>query len=227
MTVPYGYFSYLNMVQLVSSEKPPATTARQDQRRDAILAVAREVFNAEGYATASMSAIAAKLGGSKGTLYNYFPSKEALFEACIHQQCARFADGLFDMPDDQPVADVLVRFGMRFLDHLFSDWAVRMFQIIVAEAHRSPELTRIFYDAGPAVGLRGLQAYIERAVAAGRLAASDCAVAAAQFHALCRGHSHLVIVLGLAQRPSDAAIAQDVARAVEMFMARYGAAGAR
>jgi len=210
----------------LSTRKPiPSPTARQDQRREAILAVAREVFNAEGFAAASMSAIAARLGGSKGTLYNYFPSKESLFEACIRHQCARFADGLFDMPDDRPVAEVLARFGRRFLDHLFSEWAVRLFQIIVAEAHRSPELTRMFYDAGPAVGLRGLQAYLQRAVAADRLAAPDCAVAAAQFMALCRGHSHLVMVLNLGDRPSDAAIALDVARAVEMFMARYGAAG--
>jgi AcrR family transcriptional regulator len=185
--------------------------------------VAQEVFNAEGFAAASMSAIAARLGGSKGTLYNYFTSKEALFEACIRSQCARFADGLFDMPDDRPVAEVLTRFGRRFLDHLFSDRAVRLFQILVAEAPRAPELTRIFYDVGPAVGLGRLQAYLERAKTAGRIRAPDCMVAAAQFMSLCRGHSHLAMVLNLGERPSDAVIADDVAGAVAMFMARYGA----
>ena len=47
--------------------------AARDSRRQAIMDVAREVFMAEGFAEASMSAIAAQVGGSKGTLYNYFP----------------------------------------------------------------------------------------------------------------------------------------------------------
>ena len=36
-----------------------------------------------------MSTIAARLGGSKGTLYNYFKSKEELFEAYIRETCGR------------------------------------------------------------------------------------------------------------------------------------------
>ena len=42
----------------------------RDARREAILDVASDVFLEEGYANASMSTIAARLGGSKGTLYN-------------------------------------------------------------------------------------------------------------------------------------------------------------
>jgi AcrR family transcriptional regulator len=57
------------------------TSARRDAKRDTIIEVARQVFFEEGYAAASMSTIAARLGGSKGTLYNYFKSKEELFEA--------------------------------------------------------------------------------------------------------------------------------------------------
>ena len=70
-------------------------TAR-DRRRDAIIDVAREVFFEEGYAAASMSSIAARLGGSKGTLYNYFRSKDELFEAQVRDGCERLAAGTFD-----------------------------------------------------------------------------------------------------------------------------------
>jgi AcrR family transcriptional regulator len=55
----------------------------KDVRRQAIMQIARDIFLEEGYAAASMSAIAARLGGSKGTLYNYFASKEELFKAVI------------------------------------------------------------------------------------------------------------------------------------------------
>src|SRR3954464_10654712 len=56
-------------------------------RRELILDVASEVFLKEGYAATSMSEIAARLGGSKGTLYNYFKSKEELFEAYVSRNC--------------------------------------------------------------------------------------------------------------------------------------------
>ena len=50
-------------------------------RRKAILATAREMFLDQGYKPVSMSAIAARLGGSKTTLWSYFPSKPVLFMA--------------------------------------------------------------------------------------------------------------------------------------------------
>src|SRR5258708_8438615 len=74
-----------------------------DARREAILDVAQQVFLKEGYAAASMSTIAARLGGSKGTLYNYFRSKEELFEAFIVDSCRVQADAIFDhMPPLEP-----------------------------------------------------------------------------------------------------------------------------
>ncbi|OYW88264.1 MAG: TetR family transcriptional regulator, partial [Sphingobium sp. 32-64-5] len=51
---------------------------RTDDRRQAILDVATEMFREVGYARASMAAISARIGGSKGTLYGYFKSKEEL-----------------------------------------------------------------------------------------------------------------------------------------------------
>ena len=44
--------------------------------------------------------IAAKLGGSKGTLYNYFKSKEELFAAVMQRQCGALAETLFDVAHD-------------------------------------------------------------------------------------------------------------------------------
>ena len=44
---------------------------------------------AEGYGATSMSTIAARVGGSKATLYHYFKSKEELFDAFVRRFCAR------------------------------------------------------------------------------------------------------------------------------------------
>jgi AcrR family transcriptional regulator len=163
---------------------------RRDQRREAILEVARAVFTEEGFAAASMSSIAARLGGSKGTLYNYFKSKEELFAAYVREECARTADGIFDGASGKDIAGRLSAIGERFLSHLLSERSVRTYQLVVAEAHRTPELARVFYEAGPAVGLERLTRVLEEARAEGEIEAVDCEVAALQFMALCRGNLH-------------------------------------
>ena len=56
---------------------------KSEEKRLEILAIATEVFREKGYADASMNEIASRVGGSKSTLYNYFPSKEDLFVATM------------------------------------------------------------------------------------------------------------------------------------------------
>ena len=49
-------------------------------RRDAIIAAAAQAFDANGYAATTVDQVAVKAGISKGSIYNYFHSKEELFE---------------------------------------------------------------------------------------------------------------------------------------------------
>ena len=56
---------------------------KTEDRRQAILEVAHAVFREKGFERASMATISRRLGGSKGTLYGYFKSKEELFETAM------------------------------------------------------------------------------------------------------------------------------------------------
>lgn len=212
---PYGTVRRMNATALKTS---------RDRRRDAIVEVARQVFYEEGYAAASMSSIAARLGGSKGTLYNYFRSKEELFEAQVREDCGRIAKEAFDLAgDDRPIAEVLAQLGERYLGHLYSDWAVRTYRVVVAEAMRSPQLARIFYEAGPAVGLKRLETYLEEVRARGLVKIDDCNLAAGEFLTLCRGHQHFIYVLNLESGPSPGQIKAQALHAVSLFLKSYGA----
>ena len=51
-----------------------------ENRREAIIAAAAQAFDAHGYAATTVDEVAAKAGISKGNVYNYFRSKEELFE---------------------------------------------------------------------------------------------------------------------------------------------------
>jgi AcrR family transcriptional regulator len=200
--------------------------AKRDQRRDTILEVAGEVFAEEGFAATSMSNIAARLGGSKGTLYNYFRSKEELFAAVVQEECGRMADVLFEVDESQTIAETLTAIGERFIKHLMADWTVRMFRVVVAEASRTPELARAFYEAGPAQGSRMLTDILEQARARGEIVADDCELAAQHFMSLCRGQHHLRCVLNLMSPLNADEIKVVIAEAVLTFMARFGARGA-
>ena len=74
MTVP----SYL------SNAQPKQPRQKRGERRVAeLLAAAAEVFAETGYRAATMSAIAEKAGAPIGSLYQFFPSKEAIADGLL------------------------------------------------------------------------------------------------------------------------------------------------
>lgn len=52
---------------------------KAEARRKAILAAAAELFDARGYAATTVEEVAARAGIAKGSVYNYFRSKDDLF----------------------------------------------------------------------------------------------------------------------------------------------------
>jgi AcrR family transcriptional regulator len=195
--------------------------AARDQRREGIMTVAREVFFEVGYAAASMSMIAARLGGSKGTLYNYFKNKEELFEAQVRDVCGHAADRIIEATSEQDPAQALQAFGEKYLHHLYNQQTVHMFRILVAESQRRPELGRMFYEVGPARGRKALQTYLEGAKALGKLDPPDCALAADQFLSLCKGPAHLQFMLNLIPPLTGEEIRAHVSQTVACFVRLY------
>src|SRR6201998_722838 len=117
----------------------PQREARRGDRRDAILDVAHECFIAEGSGATSMSTIATRLGGSKGTLYNYFHSKEELFDAFVRRSCAKLAGVLRALPKQGGVRERLVAVARNFLSFLISPQALAVNRLVVGEGERFPE----------------------------------------------------------------------------------------
>lgn len=145
------------------------TRLDRDARRELILDVAQEVFLEEGFANASMSVIAARLGGSKGTLYNYFKSKDELFNAYVERRCL-WQDEIFAAPlDDETPAETLRRIGRAYLTRVLTDFNLRNFRLIAAEAERAPEIGQTFYDAGPRRGVLRVTELLEGMAKAGHL----------------------------------------------------------
>lgn len=119
------------------------------ERRANIIAVARQHFFEHGYSGTNMSAIAAKLGGSKGTLWSYFPSKEDLFAAVIEDTAAGIRSHIdVSGPKDDPV-ELLRRLARSIIDRALSPIVLSMFRLIASEVDRQPHIGEIFYERGP------------------------------------------------------------------------------
>jgi AcrR family transcriptional regulator len=195
----------------------------RDVRREAILDVASEVFMEVGFAAASMSEIAARVGGSKGTLYNYFKSKEDLFEAYIQRYCAfqqEAMDELLSRPGEMRAT--LLDVGRSYMEVSVSARGIRNFSLIAAESHRAPEIGRAFYAAGPSRGAQILIDFMTLAVEDGRLRPCDPSRAAYQFIALCQNRYLKACLCNALPLPSPEEIDAEVEAAVDTFMAAFG-----
>ncbi|WCT74333.1 TetR/AcrR family transcriptional regulator [Sphingomonas naphthae] len=161
-------------------------------RRAAIIAVAQESFLEHGYAATSMSDIATALGGSKGTLWAHFPSKEDLFTAVLEDAISAFRAALEDA--FQPGRDqraTLQAFGRRFATKLQMPNSVCLHRIIVSEGARFPQLGPIFYEHGPRRVIELLVGYLGREMAEGRMRRADPIIAARHLIGMLQAHQNL------------------------------------
>jgi AcrR family transcriptional regulator len=195
----------------------------RDARREAILDVASDVFLEEGYANASMSTIAARVGGSKGTLYNYFKNKEELFAAYVVRHCAWQRDAMFEIESELgDIREALIKTGRIYLSIVLSDFSMANFRVIVAEAQRTPEIGHAFYEAGPRSGSKRLGAVLQKAIDGGQLKIDDPVHAARQFIGLCQNHMLKARLCNAMAEPTPEEIDREVLPAVDMFLAAYG-----
>lgn len=198
---------------------------RTEARRDAIVEAAAQLFEEAGYERASMNELAKRLGGSKTTLYGYFPSKESLFEAVVRSHATgHLADataGLEGMAagNAAELGDTLLRFGERMLAVLAHDArAMAVYRMVIAEAGRS-ELGRLFYQSGPAESLATLGGFLHAAMQAGLLRESDPELRAKQFLALVTAEIEERMYQCNPAPLSSEQVRGMVKRAVDMFLA--------
>lgn len=198
--------------------------ARKEDRRAAIIAVARDSFLEQGYDGTSMSAIAAMLGGSKGTLWSYFPSKEALFSAVLESATAEYRERLkvlLDPGDD--LRATVERFCRRFLEKVTSREALALHRLIQTEAGRFPELGQIFFERAPMMTQKLLAAYLAEHMASGGLRKDDPALAARALVSLCIGGHHQRMMWHVEELDA-AKIEADARFATDIFLRAYAPA---
>lgn len=229
MTEPFGQWQDKRVIEIIEDQMAQAGVGtREDEKstdgakRRQILDGARRVFLARGFDGASMGEIARAAGVSKGTLYVYFDSKEALFEALTLEERRGLAEVLFKLDENDPdVRAVLRRLGLSFLEMMARPDHVSSIRMVIGAAEKFPRLGRTFFDSGPRQGVARLQGYLDAQVESGRLVIADTRLAAQHFLDLCQSGILRRLLFAVGDAPSREEMEYNVDQAIRVFFAAY------
>ena len=208
------------------TEAQNSTLGRREQnkaeRRAAILELALRSFLRNGYEATSMSAIAKELGGSKGTLWSYFSSKEQLLAAVIDSAADAFQSSMLEILDTKKnIRMVLIRFCETFLERISRPKAIALQRLIISQADRFPEIGRLYYDHAASINFATVSDFLKRQMAAGVLRADNPNEAARMLLDLCTAGYHDLVLYGI-ESASRTVEKREAARVVKQFLRCYG-----
>lgn len=123
--------------------------SKNENKRQQILTAATILFTEKGYAATSMEALAKQADVSKQTVYSHFGSKDELFAASIEQKCDSYEMINFSLDDLSDPKNTLMQLAKRFIVMLTSKEALAVHKICSYESNSYPQLSELFYSAGP------------------------------------------------------------------------------
>ena len=137
---------------------------RSAETVEAILGAAAQVFSARGYAGATTNHIAKRAGVSIGSLYQYFPNKDAILVALVQRHVEETAGTLQSTVqaalqsgwDLDQLLDQVVRASLR--QHTA---APRLLHVLLYEAPRPPEAVALLHETEEAMA-RAVQELLVR-----------------------------------------------------------------
>jgi AcrR family transcriptional regulator len=158
----------------------PRWKRRKQARPAEIVAAALEVFVERGFAATRLEEVARRAGVTKGTVYLYFSSKEALFKAVVRETIVPvIAQGEALAQSFPGSARELVERLVREYWRLVGETALAGIpKLMIAEAANFPELARFYYEEVAVRGHRLMAGVLERGIRNGEFRKMDVQFAA-------------------------------------------------
>jgi AcrR family transcriptional regulator len=148
-----------------TAPKRPRWKRRPDARPEEIIEAAIEVFGERGFARTKLDDVARRAGVSKGTLYLYFDSKDALFRAMMKQRLEAKIASAEELVRNWTgnSADLLRAYVTMHWDTMNQPQNVRIIRLVMSELVNFPELAKWYYQEG----IMRMRSVIERILARG------------------------------------------------------------
>ena len=164
----------------MAAATPPSDSSvhrrrRKDERPSELTAAALELFVERGFASTRLDDVAARAGVSKGTLYLYFESKEALFKAVIEEAIVPLLATAEDViaNDQGPSIDLLHRLLVGWWEQIGATRLAGVPKLIIAEARNFPAVAQYYHDTVIVRGRALLRTLLRRGIARGEFRPLD------------------------------------------------------
>ncbi|HJK91821.1 MAG TPA: TetR/AcrR family transcriptional regulator [Polyangiaceae bacterium LLY-WYZ-15_(1-7)] len=148
-----------------------------EQKHRDILRAARELFLESGFTSTGVDEIARRAGVSKRTLYNHFPTKEALFHEIVDEEKGKSFQLEPAYDPGRPLAEQLREVAEA---RQIPPERVRLLRMLIGEVLRTPELIRDV-EAEMRRSDECLAPWLEAAEADGRMRVEDPKMASRLF----------------------------------------------
>ncbi len=163
------------------SSAPPASTSsaarqrRKEARPGELLDAALALFVEKGFAATRVEEVAARAGVSKSTLFLYFPSKEDLFKAVIHETLAgRFDEWNAEFEAFEGSSSELVRYCLHsWWERIGMTPASGITKLVMGEAGTFPEVAAYYQQHVIGPGHDLLKRVLQRGVDSGEFRPMD------------------------------------------------------
>lgn len=197
--------------------------ARAEQIGEEILTIAMRMFLSEGYGATSIEAIAQQAGISKRTFYARFANKADLFKAVVNRLVTQLRPKqVAPLFTGGTLEEILLRLAAILLRAALMPDALALHRLMIAEAHRFPELTAILDAQGARQeAITRIAALLEEHAPSTSIGHEKAMMAAEQF-------MQMVVsipqrrALGLGVPMSPEALAEWATDAVHLFLNGYG-----
>jgi AcrR family transcriptional regulator len=196
--------------------------SKTEAKRLAILNAAADVFREMGFERASMSDIRARIGGSKATLYNYFPSKDQLFFEVMHHSREMELETIAGAlnPDAEDLRHELRHFSEKFLAVLYSPDVIAIRRLAIAESRHS-DVGKMSFERATLPIEKLVAEFLRKSMKRGKLRTGDSKVSAMHLLSLLESEFLQRVLLGVMGDIKSEAVNAAARRAVDAFLFGY------
>jgi AcrR family transcriptional regulator len=203
-------------VEAKRAGRPPVLCS--SARRACLLEAAAAVFVENGYAAATVEAIAAKAGMSKKTVYRVFGSKLAMFDAVLDD---RFFN--IDVPPEQDGCSL--QQSLAHTLHAVADVLMRpdrlaLMRLIIAEGPAAPEVATAFDRIKLGRELNKIENWFERQNELGTLQSADVRESTRLVFGMTIAEPLLQMLVSAPRPPGETPLDQRISEGAHIFL--YG-----
>jgi AcrR family transcriptional regulator len=206
-------------VQTVQRSRGRPQIRPDEETCQLVIEAARQEFLANGYAGASIVAVAQRAGVSTKTLYRLIPAKADLFRSVVSDRISRFildidAAALDALSVEEALERILVAYGSLTL----SGETIAMYRLVLGECDRFPEIAATFYEVAIRGTSKAMESCLKRQCDRGSIALEDVSAATGMLRGMMIMEPQRAAMLGERAAPDAAEIASRAKHCARLFL---------